>query len=99
MSEDKQGAWQLIMGGGGVAAVIIALILGVSKDASIALSVAEQHGQELLEIRAELTSLRSHIADRTRSRYTAEDAAKDMRFVQQELQHIEENIKQLHDKR
>lgn len=95
MSNDKQNVWQLVLGGGGVVAVMLALLLTVAKDASIAISVAEQHGQELLEVRAEITSLRKHIADRTRSRYTAEDAEKDMRFIQKELQHIEENIKKL----
>ena len=75
----------------------MAFMMSVSKDASIALSVAEQHGAELMLIRSDITVLRDYIHARTKLRYTSEDADRNMRYVQKELNAIERNIAKLQE--
>ena len=95
MSDDSSKPWQLVVGGGSAMAIVVALLLNTSKDAQVAISVAEQHGAELLEVRTELSYLRKYITDRTQSRYTATDAARDLKYIQKELEHIEESVEKL----
>ena len=62
-----------------------ALLLTVQKDASIALDVAKQHGQELLLLHSELRIIEEDIRARTQLRYTSKDAERDLRYIQKDL--------------
>ena len=70
--------------------LFVNLAVGVSKDAQIAISVAEQHGQELLAIRSEIMLIRDDLRDRTNDRYHARDAARDLKYLDKRLTKIEE---------
>jgi hypothetical protein len=76
----------------GVVGLLVAGALDVRKDASIALSVVEQHGQELLLIRGELNQLRKDMLDRTVSRYTAEEQEQYAKYLESRLSAIEKQL-------
>ena len=67
----------------GALSVLGALVLLVQKDAAIALDVARQHGEELLLMHREITLLKEE--KRKGERYTAEDAEKDFRYLQRDI--------------
>ena len=81
--------------GTGILGVIAAGMLAVANDARIAISVAEQHGEELLLIRGELSAVRSEMIDRTTMRYTSRDALAHEKFMDRRLAEIEEHIERL----
>jgi type II secretory pathway component PulJ len=89
--EDKRPTIILTIGGSAFA-LLAALMLNVYKDAQIALDVVRQHGQELLEIRTEITGLRNDLLERTRERYTEKDAEKDMIYILDRLERIENQV-------
>lgn len=83
----------LAASGGSVLALltlVLNLFVNVQKDAQIALDVAKQHGQELLEIRAEISLLRSDLRENTRDRYHREEAERDMAFLERRIEALEE---------
>ena len=88
----ERNVWQFAVGGGGAIALLFAFLLNVNKDAQIAISVAEQHGAELLAIRSEITIMRDYIHDKTKLRYTSEDADRDMKYIQKELDRLDRKI-------
>ena len=63
--------------------LVVNLFIGVSKDAQIAISVAEQHGQELLEVRAQLHQMREEMRESTRDRYYRREADRDNARLEQ----------------
>ncbi len=71
------------------ATIILTFSINIAKDTEIALEVAKQHGEELLMIRGEISSLRAEMARRTQKRYTSEDAVKDFNYVNNNLNRIE----------
>lgn len=76
--------------GSGLLGVLAVGWMAVAQQAEIALSVAEQHGQELLLIRGEVNALRTEMLQRTQSRFTSQDG----RYLEQELRRIEEEIEE-----
>lgn len=72
----------------GVLGVFATGMISIANDAKIAISVAEQHGQELLMIRGEVASLRLEMVERTQDRFTASDG----RYLEQELRRIEADL-------
>jgi len=83
-----------VFGGTSLVAVMMLLVnlfIGVSKDAQIAIEVAKQHGQELLEVRAELSLVRSELRTATRDRYYRQEA-------ERELARLERMIRDHHGK-
>lgn len=83
------------LGGGTLAAavtVIFNLFLQVSAESQIALDVARQHGQELLELRAEVSLVRADLRSATRDRYYRAEA-------EREMARLEEKIKEYHSGR
>jgi hypothetical protein len=78
--------------GTGIVGLIIAGAMSVAQDARIAISVAEQHGQELLLLRGEIISLRQEMQSRTRDRYTSDDADRDMEYIERRLNDIENDF-------
>ena len=72
----------------GVLGVVAAGMLSVASDARIAIQVAEQHGQELLMIRGEISSLRQEIVARTQNRFTRQDGV----YLAKELERLEMDI-------
>ena len=80
---------------GGIS-ILVGFMLTISNNANIAISVAEQHGHELNNVRAELAALRVEISNRTKNRYTAIDAERDLDFVQRRLKEIEDNMEREH---
>jgi len=86
----RQAAW--VLSGTGGLALLTAFLLTISNNASIALDVARQHGEELNEIRILQQAFRTELMDRTADRYTAIDAARDMAFLERRLQELEDKI-------
>jgi hypothetical protein len=80
---------------GGIS-ILVGFMLTVSNNANIAISVAEQHGNELNNVRADIAALRVEISNRTQDRYTAIDAERDLRFVERRLKEIEEKMDREH---
>ena len=92
--EDHDPAAKTIIGfiiGSGLLGVLAVGWMAVAQQADIAISVAEQHGQELLLIRGELTALRTEMLQRTQDRFTASDG----RYLEQEIRRIEEELDKL----
>ena len=83
--------WKAIGGvsAGSITAVILAFSINTAKDAQIALSIVEQHGHDLIELRAELKIMRDDIRERTKLRYTSVDATKDYNYFNQRLLRFE----------
>ena len=79
----------------GLLGVLAAGYMSIANDARIAINVAEQHGQEILEIRGEITSLRMEVLARTRERYTQSDHAAYDRYIEQRLGEIEKDLEAL----
>lgn len=90
----SQGAlWKWLAGiSTGGASLMLAFAVNVAKDAQIALDVAKQHGEELLMIRGEIQHMQSELMDRTQKRYTSDDAAKDLKYVERWLVDLENKI-------
>ena len=70
-----------VTGGAGVSGALVPRMEADSlqscyDNSRIALDVAAQHGQEILDIRSQLTDARRLIFDRTQYRFTSEDFAK-----------------------
>ena len=84
------GRW--LIGGGSFVTVVLAFGVSVSKDASIALDVARQHGQEILQIETRILQLEQELAARTQMRYTSMDAERDQRHVEFRFTRNEANI-------
>lgn len=78
--------------GTGVISVLVAGAMSVSQNAQIAIRVAEQHGEELLMIRGELTSIREEMTNRTEDRYTGRDGARFEAYVTKRLDELEEQL-------
>jgi hypothetical protein len=76
----------------GILGVLSSGMLAIANDARIAIRVAEQHGEELLLIRGELTSLRVEMLERTKARYTAIDAERHERYVLQRIEALEKQL-------
>lgn len=72
----------------GVLGVMAAGMLSVASDARIAIQIAEQHGQELLMVRGEISSLRQEIVTRTQNRFTRQDGV----YLAKELERLEMDI-------
>lgn len=82
-----------LSGGGILALLTVALnmFVSVQKDAEIALDVARQHGQELLEIRAEIAAIRTTIERKTVDRYYRQEAEREHNRLEERLDRVEEN--------
>lgn len=78
-----------------LATVMVNLFLAVQRDASVALNVVEQHGAELVAVRQELALLRDSMRDMTADRYKGADAKRDLGYLTQRLDRIDEDIKEL----
>jgi hypothetical protein len=92
--ENHDPAAKTIIGfivGSGLLGVLAVGWIAVAQQADIAISVAEQHGQELLLIRGELTALRTEMLQRTQDRFTAADG----RYLEQEIRRIEEELDEI----
>ena len=76
----------------GVIGLLIAGAMAIRSDATIALSVVEQHGQELLMIRGEMALLRQDMLDRTVSRYTSEEQEQFAKYLESRLIQIEKQL-------
>lgn len=98
MTIGKQAAW--VLSGTGGLALLSAFLLTISNNASIALDVARQHGEELNELRIFQSSIRQELNERTQDRYTALEASRDMAFIERRLKEIESKLdehKEQHD--
>jgi hypothetical protein len=84
----------VLLGGTGGIALLTAFLMQISNQASIAIAVAEQHGQELLILKQEIGVIQSRTADR----YTSIDAARDMAYLQRRLKEIEDKIDRNHQR-
>jgi hypothetical protein len=83
------------LAGTGVLGVVAAGMLAVANDARIAISVAEQHGQELLLVRGEISSIRVEMVERTAVRYTSRDAAAHEKYVERRFNELEKKLDKL----
>ena len=84
--------------GTGVLGVIAAGMLAVANDARIAISVAEQHGEEILLIRGEMVSMRVELLQRTQARYTSHDAEQHEKYVTRRLDEIDKKLDDLQER-
>ena len=95
-SEDRNPiAWAL--GGSGALALLGALLVNISNDANIALEVAKQHGDELNQLRISMAAMRIAIDSRTKDRYTSQDAARDLQFMERRFAELESKIESFHE--
>ena len=87
--------WKMAGGVGGIASVVLAFSLNTAKDAQIALSVADQHGQEILMLQQSIDNLRNEMRSRTQERYTSRDADRDFRYLDERLKRCEKHLEQV----
>ena len=80
------------LAGTGVLGVIAAGMLAVANDARIAINVAEQHGEEILMMRGELTAIRVEMLNRTQDRFTLRDQIQHEKYVESRLDEIEKKL-------
>jgi hypothetical protein len=83
--------------GTGVVGVLVAGAMSVASDAAIAIKVAEQHGEELLMIRGELSSMRQEMNARTQDRYTGKDGARFEQYVNKRLDSLEKQLDRIEE--
>ena len=86
------------LAGTGMLGVVAAGMLAVANDARIAISVAEQHGNELLMIRGELASVRKEMIARTEDRFTNRDGLALEKYMERRFTEIEEKLDELEKK-
>ena len=79
---------------GGVASVVLAFSINTAKDAQIAISIAEQHGHELLILRSEINDLEAEMKERTKLRYNSEHAKEDLKYVRRDMSRLESMLKE-----
>ena len=79
-----------------VGTIMVTLFLNVSGDAKLALTVAGQHGEEMLAVRQEMALLRGALRDSTDDRYKGRDAERDMQYIAKRLEQIEKRISTFH---
>lgn len=87
----------VVLASTGVLGVLASGMISIANDAQIAIQVAKQHGEELLLIRGELSALRTEMLERTANRYTALDAARHEKFVEQQIAYIEEQLDRMEE--
>ena len=78
--------------GTGILSILVSGAMSVSQNAQMAIRVAEQHGEELLLIRGELSAIREEMTNRTRDRYTGKDGARFEQYVNRRLDSLEKKI-------
>jgi hypothetical protein len=78
------GRW--VLGGGTFITIALGFGITVAKDAQIALEVAKQHGEEILQIEGRILQLEKVIYDRTRLRYTSEQAERDHTYIIRDIE-------------
>ena len=83
------------LAGTGIIGVFAAGMLSIASDAKIAIKVAEQHGEELLMIRGELTAIRQEMIERTELRYTSRDAEASEKYIERRFDVIEAALEKL----
>jgi hypothetical protein len=83
--------------GTGLIGVLVAGAMSVASDAAIAIKVAEQHGEELLMIRGELTSIREELNSRTSDRYTGKDGERFELYVNKRLDAVEKQLDRIEE--
>lgn len=83
------------LAGTGILGVISAGMMAIANDARVAISVAEQHGQELLMLRGELNSIRNEMVERTAARYTTRDHEAYEKYVDRRFAEMESALKRL----
>jgi hypothetical protein len=86
------GRW--VLGGGSFLAVVLGFGITVAKDAQIALEVAKQHGEELIQVESRILQLEKVIYDRTRLRYTSDQATADHAYLRRDIEASREAIRQ-----
>ena len=80
------------LAGTGIIGVIAAGMLAVANDARIAISVAEQHGEEILMMRGELSAIRVEMLNRTQDRFTLRDQLQHEKYMESRLDEIEKKL-------
>ena len=80
------------LAGTGVLGVVATGMLSISQSASIALDVAEQHGQEILLIRGEMSSIRTEMLSRTEDRFTSNDGKNLERYIERRFMSIDKAL-------
>jgi hypothetical protein len=83
--------------GTGLIGVLVAGAMSVASDAAIAIKVAEQHGEELLMVRGELSSMRHEMNSRTQDRYTGKDGARFEMYVNKRLDSLEKQLDRIEE--
>jgi hypothetical protein len=86
------GRW--VLGGGTFLTIALGFGVTVAKDAQIALDVAKQHGEEILQIDSRILQLEKVLYDRTRLRYTSEQAGTDHSYMRRDIEMCRERMKQ-----
>jgi hypothetical protein len=79
----------------GLLGALAAGYMSIANDARVAINIAEQHDQEMLEIRGDIRSLRMEIINRTDQRYTQTDHQAYDRYIEQRLGEIEKDLEAL----
>ena len=78
-----------------LATLMFNLFNSVARDAQISLDVAAQHGDEINQIRGEISALRNEVLGRTGNRYTAIDAQRDAAHYERELARINRRLSEM----
>ncbi|UCE39332.1 MAG: hypothetical protein JSW00_08965 [Thermoplasmata archaeon] len=73
--------------------LVLNMFVSVQKDAEIALDVARQHGQELLEVRASITQIREELSRKTVDRYYRQEAEREHARLEKEIKELEEIVR------
>lgn len=99
MSEESGGKlpinnWTLVLPVGALT-LLGALMLSVSNEASVALKIAEQHGEQLLRIQQQIDLLRTEQKDNFKSRYTSLDAQRDLEYIKRDIAELKIAVKEL----
>ena len=83
-----------VLGGGTFITIALGFGITVAKDAQIALEVAKQHGQELIQVETRILQLEKVIYDRTRLRYTSDQATTDHSYLRRDIETCRARMKQ-----
>jgi phage-related tail protein len=89
----KQVGFNLVIPVGALA-LLGALMLSVSNEASIGLRLGEQNNEAIMSLQGEVRGLREDLQERTEDRYTSADAARDLAYIQRDIAELKQTVRE-----
>jgi hypothetical protein len=97
-TEKNTQTWSLVLPVGCLT-LLGALVLNVNSNATRALDLAVQNGENFTLLKKETSLLRQDLKDKTRDRYTNRDAERDLDYIKRDIAELKAVVKEAHSGR